>query len=119
MKKVFYIIGITIVAISIIVISIGISLQPKNESNVTYQFSFVPNGDSPQNFSILLKGDLFSYNADFNLQGTIHNTGISSYYTWDYIGSKVIEVPQDQEIQIIINPHGNVLGSISVDLRKL
>jgi|SRR6267143_1982074 len=145
MKKVFYIIGITIVAISIIVISIGISLQPKNEANVayhitladlklynngiftdnfkiqrgTYQFSFVPNGDSPQNFSILLKGDLFSYNADFNLQGTIHNTGISSYYTWDYIGSKVIEVPQDQEIQIIINPHGNVLGSISVDLRKL
>ena len=117
MKKVVYIIGITIVAISI-----GISLQPKNEANVayhvtladpklydngtftdnfkiqkgTYQFSFVPNGDSPQNLSISLKGDLFSYDADFNLQGTIHKTGISSYYTWDYLGRKVIEIPQDQ-----------------------
>jgi hypothetical protein len=139
MKKVVYIIGIAIVAISI-----GISLQPKNEANVayhitladsklynngiftdnfkiqkgTYQFSFVPNGDSPQNLSISLKGDLFSYNVDFSLQGTLHNTGISSYYTWDYLGSKVIEIPQDQDIQIKINPHGSVLGSISVDVIK-
>ena len=140
MKKAVYIIGIAIVAISI-----GILLQPKNEANVayhitladsklynngtftdnfkiqkgTYQFSFVPNGDSPQNLSISLKGDLFSYNADFSLQGTIHKTGISNYYTWNYLGNKVIEIPQDQEIQIKINPHGNVLGNISVDLRKL
>ena len=140
MKKVVYIIGIAIVAISI-----GILLQPKNEVNVayhitladpklynngtftdnfkiqkgTYQFSFVPNGDSPQNLSISLKGNHFSYNADFSLQGTIHKTGISSYYTWNYLGNKVIEIPQDQDIQIKINPHGNVLGSISVDFKKL
>jgi hypothetical protein len=144
MKKVVYIIGITIVAIAIVAISIGISLQPKNEVNVayhitladpklynnetftdnfkiqkgTYQFSFVPNGDSPQNLSISLKGDLFSYNVDFNLQGTLRNTGISSYYTWDYIGRKIIEIPQDQDIQIKINPHGGILGSVSVDLIK-
>lgn len=139
MKKIVYIIAITIVTISIVVL-----LQPKNETNIayhvtladpklynngtfidnfkiqkgTYQFSFVPNGDSPQNLSISLKGDLFSYNADFNLQGTLHNTGISSYYTWDYIDRKMIEIPQDQEIQIIINPHGNVIGTVSVDLNK-
>ena len=139
MKKVVYIISIAIVAISI-----GILLQTKNEANVayhitladsklynngifidnfkiqkgTYQFSFVPNGDSPQNLSISLKGDHFSYNADFSLQGTLHKTGISSYYTWNYLGNKVIDISQDQDIQIIINPHGNVLGSISTDLRK-
>ena len=140
MKKIIYVLGIIVVAISIVVL-----LQVKNETNVIYhitladpklynngiftdsfkiqkgiyQFSFVPNGDSPQNLSISLKGDLFSYNEDFKLQGTIHKTGISSYYTWDYQGNKKIEIPQDQEIQIKINPHGNVLGSLSADLRKL
>ena len=139
MRKVIYIIPIAIIAIAITV-----SLQPKNETNVAYhvtladpklyhngtftdsfkiqkgiyQFSFVPNGDSPQNLSISLKGDLFSYNADFNLQGTLHNTGISSYYTWNYIGNNMIEVSQEQEIQIMINPHGNVIGALSVDLFK-
>jgi len=129
--------------VMIIVVTITISLQPKNENNTayhvtladpklynngtftdnfkiqkgTYQFSFVPNGDSPQNLSITLKGN-FSYNEDFSLQGTLHNTGISSYYTWDYLGNKVIQVLQDQQVQIVINPHGNILGSISVDLNR-
>jgi hypothetical protein len=138
MRKAVYIIPVVIIAIAI-----AISLQPKNETSTayhvtladpkfynngtftdnfkiqkgTYQFSFVPNGDSPQNLSISLKGN-FSYNEDFSLQGTLHNMGISSYYTWDYLGSKVIEIPQDQEIQIKINPHGSILGSVSVDLIK-
>ncbi len=102
MKKVVYLIAVVIIAISI-----GVSLQSKNETNVayhitladpklynngtfidnfkiqkgTYQFSFVPNGDSPQNLSISLKGDLFSYSENFSLRGTLHNTGISNYYT--------------------------------------
>jgi hypothetical protein len=138
MRKAVYIIPVVIIAITI-----AVSLQPKNETNIayhvtladpklynngtftdnfkiqkgTYQFSFVPNGDSPQNLSISLKGN-FSYNKDFSLQGILHNTGISSYYTWDYLGSNVIEIPQDQEIQIKINPHGSILGSVSVDLIK-
>ena len=138
MRKAVYILAVIIVAIAI-----AISLQPKNQTSTayhvtladpklynngtftdnfkiqkgTYQFSFVPNGDSPQNLSISLKGN-FSYNKDFSLQGTLHNTGISNYYTWDYLGNKVIEVPEDQEIQIKINPHGSILGSVSVDLIK-
>jgi hypothetical protein len=134
---------VAIIAVVIIAIIITVSLQPKNETNIiyhvtladpklynngiftdnfkiqngTYQFSFVPNGDSPQNLSISLKGNFF-YNEDFSLQGTLHNTGISSYYTWDYLGNKVIEIPYDQEIQIKINPHGSILGSVSVDLIK-
>ena len=138
MRKAVYILAVVIIAIAI-----AISLQPKNQTDTvyhitladsklynngtftdnfkiqkgTYQFSFVPNGDSPQNLSISLKGNFF-YNEDFSLQGTLHNMGISSYYTWDYLGSKVIEIPQDQEIQIKINPHGSILGSVSVDLIK-
>ncbi|MBI1829544.1 MAG: hypothetical protein HY222_05465 [Thaumarchaeota archaeon] len=138
MRKAAYILAVIIIAITI-----AVSLQPKNQTSTayhvtladpklynngtftdnfkiqkgTYQFSFVPNGDSPQNLSISLKGN-FSYNEDFSLQGTLHNTGISSYYTWDYLSSKTIEIPQDQEIQIKINPHGNVLGSVSVDLNR-
>ncbi|HWY34433.1 MAG TPA: hypothetical protein VNX68_07280 [Nitrosopumilaceae archaeon] len=138
MRKAVYILAVVIIAIAI-----AISLQPKNQTNTvyhvtladpklynngiftdnfkiqkgTYQFSFVPNGDSPQNLSISLKGN-FSYNEDFSLNGTIHNTGISSYDTWDYLGNKIIEIPQDQKIQIKINPHGNVDGSVSVDLNR-
>jgi hypothetical protein len=138
MRKAVYILAVVIIAIVIVV-----SLQPKNETSIayhvtladpklynngiftdnfkiqkgTYQFSFVPNGDSPQNLSVSLKGN-FSYNEDFSLQGTLHNMGISSYYTWYYLGSKVIEISQDQEIQIKINPHGSILGSVSVDLIK-
>ena len=139
MRKIVYILGLLI-----IVILIAISLQPKNQTIIAYhatladpklynngiftdnfkiqkgiyQFSFVPNGDSPQNLSISLKGDSFSYNEDFTLNGTLHNTGISSYDTWDYLGKKTIEILQDQELQIKINPHGNVYGSVSVDLNR-
>jgi len=139
MRKAFYILGLVIIAIVI-----AISLQPKNPTSTiyhvtladpklynngtftdnfkiqkgTYQFSFVPNGDSPQNLSISLKGDSFSYNEDFSLQGTLHNTGISNYDTWDYLGKKTIEILQEQEIQIKIDPHGNVYGSLSVDLNR-
>jgi hypothetical protein len=139
MKKIVYVLAAAIVTIAIIV-----SLQPKNESNIayhitladptlykngiftdsfkiqngTYHFGFVPSGDSPQNLSISLKGENFSFNEDFILSRTIHNTGISSYYTWDYTGKKSVEITQDQQVQIIINPHGNLIGSVSVDLIK-
>jgi len=84
----------------------------------TYQFRFVPNGDSPQILSIALKGDAFSFSEDFELEGTPHDTGISTYYTWEYLGQDIIEVQQDQELQIVIDPHGNTLGPVSVFLIK-
>jgi len=83
-----------------------------------YQFRFVPNGDSPQTLSIALKGATFSFSEDFELEGTPHETGISTYYTWKYLGQDTIEVPQDQELQIVIDPHGNTLGPVSVYLIK-
>lgn len=87
-------------------------------SKGTYEFRFVPNGDSPKTLSVSLKGPTFSFAEDFVLEGTLHETGISRYYTWDYLGTTSIEVPEDQELQIVINPHGNTLGPVSVYLIK-
>jgi len=140
MKKIIYVAVIVVVAIAI-----GLSLEPNSKKNVifhvtladpklyineifsdtftiqkgTYQFSFVPNGDSPETLSISLKGTTFSFAEDFQLNGTLHDTGISTYYTWDYFGKKEIQVMRDQPLKIMINPHGNLLGSVSVDLIKI
>jgi len=79
-----------------------------------YSFKFVPNGDSPQNLGISLKGDNFGFSENFNLNGTLHETGISQYYTWGYDGQKVFFIPTTNEISIQIDPNGNVKGSVSV-----
>jgi len=84
----------------------------------TYQFKFVSNGDSPEVLVVTLKGRSFSFSTDFKLEGMPHDTGISKYYTWKYNGQDVITVTEDQELQISINPHGNVLGPVSVYLIK-
>ncbi|MGQ0605946.1 MAG: hypothetical protein ACT4OD_03195 [Candidatus Nitrosotenuis sp.] len=81
----------------------------------TYEFRFVPNGDSPQTLSITLDGPKFSFSEEFMLEGTEHGD-IGKYYTWKYLGQDKIEVPDDQELQIVINPHGNILGPVSVYL---
>jgi len=82
-----------------------------------YEFRFVPNGDSPQTLSIELNGPSFSFAEDFELEGTEHGD-IGKYYTWDYLGQDKISIPEDQELQIRINPNGNVLGPVSVYLIK-
>lgn len=81
-----------------------------------YFFRFVPNGDSPKTLTISLIGDDFNYLEKFELIGTLHNTGISEYYTWDYDGQKIITISKNQEIEISINPNGNLMGPVSVDL---
>lgn len=79
-----------------------------------YIFKFVPNGDSPKSLSILLKGKDYDFSETFKLKGTLHQTGISEYYTWDYDGQKVISISGQQEMHIEINPNGNELGYVSV-----
>ena len=81
-----------------------------------YSFRFVPNGDSPKSLSISLKGDKFDFSENFKLVGTLHETSISEYYTWDYDGQKSINILEKQTIRIEINPNGNFLGSVSVDI---
>lgn len=81
-----------------------------------YLFKFVPNGDSPQSLTILLKGENYDFSENFKLKGTLHQTGISEYYTWDYDGQKTISIPIQQVVTIEINPNGNELGPVSVDI---
>ncbi len=86
----------------------------------SYQFGFVPNGDSPQTLTISLSGPNHYYIEKFVLSSESHETGISQYYTWSYIGDEEsrIEISSSQQVQIIINPHENYNGPVSVFLKK-
>jgi hypothetical protein len=61
------------------------------------------------------------FSTSFTLKGTPHDSGdfTSLYYTWDYYGQKEFRLPSDVYVKIIIDPHGNLMGPVSVDLIKL
>ena len=81
-----------------------------------YYFRFVPNGSSPETLSISLDGYSIEFSEDFKLENTLHETGISEYYTWGYLGENQIIISEDQQVEISINPNGNVMGSVSVSI---
>ena len=81
-----------------------------------YSFRFVPNGSSPKTLSITLSGENFDFSENFELENILHQTGISEYFTWKYSGQKIFLISETNEISININPNGNVLGSVSVDI---
>ncbi len=83
-----------------------------------YEIRFVPNGDSPKILTITLKGQSLSFIENFTLEGTPHDTGVSIYYTWKYSGNHIIKVPNQQTIEILIDPNGNILGPVSIDVIK-
>jgi len=79
-----------------------------------YNFRFVPNGDSPQTLGISITGDNTFFSEDFELVGTLVETDISQYYTWDYRGQKYFEISGIEKVKMIIDPYGNVMGTVSV-----
>jgi len=81
-----------------------------------YSFRFVPNGSSPENLSITLNGENFDFSEDFTIESTSHQTGTSEYFTWEYEGQKIIKIAEIQKISITINPNGETIGSVSVDI---
>ena len=81
-----------------------------------YIFRFVPNGSSPEILSISLTNNALNFDEDFKLEGISHKTEISEYFTWKYEGEKLFSISEKQEISIVINPNGNVMGSVSVDI---
>jgi len=87
----------------------------------SYYFAFVPNGDSPQTITISLQGSNYYSMERFVLDSDFHDTGISEYYTWSYIGDEesTIEIPSFQSIQITIDPHENYDGPVSVSLKRM
>ena len=52
------------------------------ERNVQYKFEFVPMGDSPEQLKITIDG---VFSETFVLEKTLVDTGISKYYTWNYV----------------------------------
>ena len=94
----------------------GVYTKAFDIRNGEYYFRFVPNGSSPENLSISLDGWSLEFSEDFKLKNTLHETGISEYYTWEYLGENQIMIPEDQQVKISINPNGNVMGSVSVSI---
>ena len=84
-----------------------------------YEIRFVPNGDSPKILTITMNGQSLNFFENFALEGTPHETGVSTYYTWEYSGNKIIQVSSNQEIEILIDPNGNFLGPVSIDIMKI
>ncbi len=92
------------------------------EGKVPYKFDFVPMGDSPERLKISV-GNVFS--EMFILEGTLVDTGISEYYTWDYTGNKNFEISYEQcpnqktcNYDIIVERYGNLKGSVTISLSR-
>ena len=114
----------------------GISLETGN----TYQFKFVPMGDSPEQLRLSLVGispsvQVFS-DTLYYLKKTLVDTGISKYYTWEYVGDKFFQI-SDKECyekdstsstilkkplcyyELNVERIGNLMGSVSISIEKL
>ena len=106
----------------------------------TYSFSFVPMGDSPSKMIIRIAYDSPSvfthkpvggiFEEEFVLKKTLIDTGISKYYTWEYLGDNVFTISetkpngqprQDMYYNIFIEPWDSMdmEGSVSISLSKL
>ena len=102
----------------------------------TYEFGFVPMGDSPKKIRLVIdwvipenqryysddpvKTEIFS--EEFILERSLVDTGVSKYYTWEYLGQKFIQFPKtegDARYEITIQRDGNLEGSVSISLSKL
>nr|AIF10237.1 hypothetical protein [uncultured marine thaumarchaeote KM3_44_G08] len=99
------------------------------ERTVPYKFDFVSMGDSPERLKISVGGkgtgvEVFS--ELLYLEGTLVDTGISKYYTWDYTGNKNFEISFKQcpnqktcNYDITVERYGNLKGSVSISLSQV
>ena len=81
-----------------------------------YNFRFVPNGSSPKILTISIVGENFEFDENFELRNTLHQTGISEYFTWEYDGTHSFHIPESGKVRILIDPNGNTMGSVSVSI---
>ena len=81
-----------------------------------HYFRFVPNGSSPEILSISIVGSNFEFNENFELENELQQTGISEYYTWSYDGTESFTVSESSQVKITINPNGDEMGSVTVDI---
>jgi len=107
-----------------------VSAALPNLEEGTYKLGFVPMGDSPSKIRIDIKvrsaefshpdgGLVFS--EIFVLKGTPVDTGISKYYTWEYVGQKYVYIPEiegEANYEIRIERSGNLEGSVTISLSR-
>jgi len=109
-----------------------VSTSLPNLEEGTYKIGFDPMGDSPHKITIAIKGKwtesyrlepswrpLFS--EEFVLKGTPVDTGISKYYTWEYVGQKYVYIPEvegEADYEIVIVRSGNLKGSVTISLSR-
>ena len=98
----------------------------------TYKLGFVPMGDSPTKIRIDIKGKWTEryymdpswrpvFSEEFILKGTQVDTGISKYYTWEYVGQKYVYIPEvegEANYEITIKRTGNLKGSVTISLSR-
>jgi len=96
----------------------------------TYKLGFVPMGDSPSpiRIDIKVRSAEFSHHDGglvfseiFVLKGTPVDTGISKYYTWEYVGQKYVYIPEvegEADYEIRIERSGNLKGSVTISLSQ-
>jgi len=107
-----------------------VSASLPNLEEGTYKLGFVPMGDSPTKIRIDIKvrsaGSDFAganwglvFSEEFILKGTPIDTGISKYYTWEYVGQKYVYIPEvegEANYEITIIRTGNLKGSVTISL---
>ena len=98
------------------------------DRKVPYEFDFVPMGDSPERLkiSVVWSGQgVQVFSEMLYLEGTLVDTGISEYYTWDYTGNKNFEISYEQcpnqktcNYDITVERYGNLEGSVTISLLR-
>jgi len=61
------------------------------------------------------------FSEKFVLKGTPVDTGISKYYTWEYVGQKYVYIPEvegEANYEIKIERSGNLKGSVTISLSR-
>ena len=110
-------------------ISIHKSSPISLERNVQYKFEFVPMGDSPERLKISIAWSghgVEVFSEVFVLEKTLVDTGISKYYTWEYVGKENVLVSNQQcpnqktcNYEITVERFGNLEGSVSMSLSRV
>ena len=110
-------------------ISIHKSSPVTLERNVQYKFEFVPMGDSPEQLkiSVVWSGQgVEVFSELFVLEKTLVDTGISKYYTWEYVGKENVVISNQQcpnqktcNFDITVERFGNLEGSVSISLSRI
>ena len=77
-----------------------------------YTLYFVLSGGSPKQMTVDISGEDTAFAETFTLVQI--PTDIEDYYKWEYRGEKRFDLPNNDTLDIVIDPHGDIIGPVSV-----